>query len=54
MEVNGEKYFYTKGDNNNSDDGYPIRSEDAIGTIVMRIPYAGMLTVQIQELINKK
>jgi len=54
LEVNGERYFYTKGDNNNSEDGYPIKESDVIGETALKIPYAGNLTIQLNELINKK
>lgn len=54
LDINGDKYFYTKGDNNNSEDGYPIKKENVIGTTVLRIPYAGYFTVQVYEKTIKK
>lgn len=50
--VNGDKYFYTKGDNNNAPDGYPISLENVIGEPIVKIPYAGILTIEINEMTN--
>lgn len=52
MEVNGEKYFYTKGDNNDSNDGYPITENDIIGTTLINIPYIGYPAVEINEMLK--
>lgn len=54
LEVNGERYFYTKGDNNNSEDGYPIKESEVVGESIIAVPYAGTLTIQLNELVNKK
>jgi signal peptidase len=48
-----EKYFYTKGDNNVAEDGYPIRQKDIIGVTTLRMPYLGYPTVWLNELIEK-
>lgn len=54
LNVNDHLYFYTKGDNNNAEDGYPIKEQDVLGKMLIKIPYAGNLTIQLNELINKK
>lgn len=54
IEVNGENYYYTKGDNNNSQDGYPIRNTDIVGKDLVSIPYLGYPTIALFELINNK
>lgn len=47
-----EYYFYTKGDNNNSNDGYPITLSEVIGTTNFRIRWIGWPTVLLNELLN--
>jgi signal peptidase I len=54
LTVNDELYFYTKGDNNNAEDGYPIKEQDVLGKMLIKIPYAGNLTIQLNEMVNKK
>lgn len=46
------KYLYTKGDNNNVSDGYPINKNDLMGTVKFRIPYIGYPSVWLSELLN--
>jgi len=41
MEVNGTKYFYTKGDNNDSADGCPTKTSDIVGKAKLNVPYLG-------------
>lgn len=53
IEVSGINYYYTKGDNNATADGYPIDKSDIIGIYATKIPYLGQITVEISELINK-
>jgi len=48
--LNNENYFYTKGDNNNTEDGYPIEVKDIIGTASLKIPYIGYPTLWLQKL----
>ena len=49
-EKNGQYYYHTKGDNNNSEDGYLVPSNNVYGKVVMRIPLIGYPSVLIQEL----
>lgn len=54
MIINDEKYFYTKGDNNDSEDGYPITNSQVVGLYLCRIPYLGYPTVELNELLKKQ
>jgi signal peptidase len=54
MEVEGNKYFYTKGDNNNGEDGYPISNNEVVGEALFKVPYIGYFTVELNELLHKK
>ena len=49
-----EKIFYTKGDNNNANDPYPIYENQVIGKTTFKIDYLGTPTVWISEYINKQ
>lgn len=48
-----EKIYYTKGDNNDSPDGYPIETKDIVGIVRTKIKYIGAPSVFISELIRK-
>lgn len=48
-----EKIYYTKGDNNDSPDGYPIETKDIVGVVKTKIKYIGIPSVYISELIKK-
>ena len=48
--INGEPYFYTKGDANNSVDNYKITKDMIIGKLKYKIPYIGYPTVWINNL----
>ena len=50
--IEGERIFYTKGDNNNGPDGYPITQEDVLGLCKKRIRFIGIVSVHISELIK--
>ncbi len=43
-------YFYTKGDANNAEDGYPVTQEMILGKVNVYIPYIGLPTVWLKEL----
>ena len=45
-----EYYFYTKGDANNVEDGYPVKEDMIVGIIHVKIPYLGIPTVWVNEL----
>ena len=47
---NDERIYYTKGDNNESPDGYPIESKDIIGVVRTRIRFIGIPSVMISEM----
>ena len=49
---NGEKVYFTKGDANESPDGYPITQKDIEGVVVFRIKYIGIPSVILGETIN--
>lgn len=52
LEVNGELYFYTKGDNNEAEDGWALTHSDIIGRARFRIPVIGFPTVWLNEQMN--
>lgn len=41
--INGENYYYTKGDANNSADTTPVSSKNIIGKVIFKIPKAGYI-----------
>ena len=41
--LNGEYYYRTKGDNNNTADSAPVKADNVIGRVVFRIPKAGYI-----------
>lgn len=47
-------YFYTKGDNNNSYDGYPISIENVVGVAKGKIRYIGYPTVILNEILESR
>ena len=51
-EADGERYFYTQGDNNNTEDGYPLTEGEIIGRTMFRIVFIGLPTVWLSELLN--
>lgn len=51
--IQNNNYFYTKGDYNESEDGYPIEKKDIIGTTSFRMPYLGYPAVWLNELVRK-
>ncbi len=50
VKVNGEYFFYTKGDGNDLADDYKITEDMIIGTVNVRIPYIGYPTVWLNDL----
>lgn len=48
-----EKIYYTKGDNNDSPDGYPIEKKDILGVVKTKISFIGIPSVFLSELIKK-
>ena len=51
--VDSQKY-QTKGDANESADGWKVRDQDIVGKVVLRIRWLGLPTVALSELINSK
>ena len=49
----GEFFFITKGDNNNSEDKLPVSEEQLIGKAIFKIPYLALPTVWLHN-INAK
>ncbi|MBQ4054996.1 MAG: hypothetical protein IJD17_04720, partial [Clostridia bacterium] len=47
-EENGEIFFRTKGDNNNTEDKLPVSSDKLVGIYKMRIPGAGQVAMFMQ------
>ena len=48
----GDRIFYTKGDANQTPDGYPIPSTDAVGVVKGNIKYIGLPSVMLNEMIK--
>lgn len=49
----GEFFFITKGDNNDSEDKIPVREEQLIGKVIFKIPYVALPTIWIHNLTSK-
>ena len=45
---NGQEFFETKGDNNPVADGWRVPSANLIGVYVMKIPYIGLLSLELR------
>lgn len=54
IEADNTKYFYTKGDNNDSEDGHPIKVSNIIGKELTHIPYLGYPAVELNEIVNRQ
>ena len=52
VDIGGEKIFYTKGDNNNGPDGYPITEKEVLGKCKYRVKYIGIFSVYLKEMFN--
>ena len=50
IEEDGKYYFYTKGDNNNSEDNFAIYEDLIVGVVNIRLPFIGYPTVWFNEL----
>ncbi len=51
-EKNGERLFYTKGDNNQAEDKKPVEESEVIGKVVFCIPYLGYLSRLIRTPVS--
>lgn len=51
---NNKRYFNTKGDANNTADGYITKEEDVIGKVGFVIKYLGFPTIWTKELIERE
>ena len=45
IEEDGNYYFYTKGDNNNSEDNFAVYEDMIVGVVNIRLPFIGYPTV---------
>lgn len=52
IQKDGEFYFYTKGDNNNTEDPKVVKEEQIIGKAIFKIKYIGWPAVWLHNLIN--
>ena len=50
VKVDNKYYFYTKGDANEIEDGYPITEDMIVGVVNVKVPYIGLPTVLLNEL----
>ena len=53
VDTGNELIYYTKGDANESPDGYPILYKDMKGVVLLRIKYIGIPSVFLGEAISK-
>lgn len=49
QEIDGKYYFRTKGDNNDTEDGWTISQVSVVGRAIGRVPYIGIPTVWLSE-----
>ncbi len=49
---NTERAYYTKGDYNKDEDGYPILKKQIVGIVRLRVKYAGIPSLLVKELLN--
>lgn len=54
IDVDGVRYYYTKGDNNKTIDKYPVKKDDIVGVSRFRIRALGWPSVILNELLNKR
>ena len=50
IKVDGNLYFYTKGDANNSIDNYKITEDMVVGIVNLKVPYIGYPTIWLNNL----
>ena len=50
VETKDETFYYTKGDANKNEDNYPIKKENIIGIVRVKLPYIGYPTVWFSEI----
>ena len=53
-QVDGEFFFITKGDNNNSEDSDPVSEEMLKGKVIARIPYVALPTIWLDRLSGRQ
>jgi signal peptidase len=53
-EKNGLYFINTKGDNNDSPDGWTVTNDDIYGVVIHVVKYVGMPSVELSELISKR
>lgn len=41
--IHGKTFFITKGENNTTEDPYPISQEELIGKVILALPYLGAI-----------
>ena len=55
VQINDDEYiYYTKGDANESADGYPLTRDDIVGIVKSRVRFLGIPSVELSQLISKK
>ncbi len=50
VDVDGERFYYTKGDANNAMDNYAISKDMILGVVNVKVPYIGYPTVWLKNL----
>jgi len=55
VQINDDDYvYYTKGDANETPDGYPLKRDDIVGIVRRRVKYLGIPSVELSQLMSKK
>ena len=52
VDIKDDVIYYTKGDNNMDEDGYPIQRENIVGVFKYKIKYMGIPSIFIKELFE--
>ena len=53
VNLKDETVYYTKGDANEKEDGYPINEEEVVGVVKKRIKFVGIPSVALNELTQQ-
>ena len=55
VQINDNEFiYYTKGDANETPDGYPLKRSDMVGIVRTRVKYIGIPSVELGQLLTKK
>jgi signal peptidase len=49
VDTNGQIFFTTKGDGNSREDSTPVREDQVVGRVIMRVPWLGHLALLVHD-----